>query len=125
VARGKYLRLVAARTEPSPAFLGEVDRRFAKEEFTLRAPLRPRNTEGKGFGLRERVERKKRAAEFLKALPLLNCGLCGAPTCKSHAEDAAAGRDQIGECVFLSKDRIDALRDIYIRRGPERERRAR
>ncbi len=125
VARSKYLRLVAARSEPRPAFLSEVDRRFAQEEFALRAPLRPRNTEGKGVGLRERVERKKRAAELLRALPLLNCGLCGAPTCKSHAEDAAAGRDQIGECVFLSKDRIDALRDIYIRRRPEHDRRAR
>ena len=125
VARSKYLRLVAALSEPKPAFLSEVDRRFAQEDFALRAPLRPRNTEGKSVGLRDKVEQKKRAAELLRVLPLLNCGLCGAPTCKSHAEDAAAGRDQIGECVFLSKDRIDGLRDIYIRRRPEHDRRAR
>src|SRR4030042_982061 len=75
VARSKNLRLVAGRSEPSPEFLGEVDRRFAAEDFSLRAPLPPRNTAGKDVDLRERVERKKRAAGLLKALPLLNCGL--------------------------------------------------
>lgn len=117
VARGKYLRLVAARAEPSPEFLGEVERRFAVEDFALRAPLKPRNTEGKDVDLRQRVERKKKSSEYLKALPLLNCGLCGAPTCRSHAEDAAMGRDDIRECVFLSPDRIDVLRDVYRRGG--------
>jgi len=117
IARSKYLRLVAARTDPSPEFLGEVDRRFAEEDFALRAPLKPRNTEGKDVDLRQRVERKKKASEYLKALPLLNCGLCGAPTCRSHADDAAMGRDDIRECVFLSPDRIDVLRDVYRRGG--------
>jgi Na+-translocating ferredoxin:NAD+ oxidoreductase RNF subunit RnfB len=124
VARSKYLRLVAARSEPLPEFLSEVERRFASEDFALRAPLKPRNTEGKDLDLRERVERKKKASEYLKALPSLNCGLCGAPTCRSHAEDAAMGRDDIGECVFLSPDRIRVLREIYKKRPPEPDRRA-
>jgi Na+-translocating ferredoxin:NAD+ oxidoreductase RNF subunit RnfB len=125
VARSKNLRLVAGRSGPSPAFLEEVERRFATEDFSLRAPLKPRNIEGKDVALRERVERKKQAAEFLKALPQLDCGLCGAPTCRSHAEDAARGRDEIGGCVFLSQDRIQALREIYRKRRPEPDRRAR
>ena len=124
VARSKNLRLVAARSAPSPELIEEVERRYAAEDFALRAPIRPRNTEGKDISLRERVERKKRAAELLKALPRLNCGLCGAPTCRSHAEDAAAGRDDIGECVFLSPERIRVLRDIYRDRRPAPERRA-
>lgn len=126
VARSKNLRLIAGRSGPSPEFLAEVDRRFAHEDFSLRAPLKPRNAEGKEVDLRERVERKKRAAELLKALPLLNCGLCGAPTCRNHAEDAALSRDEIGECVLLSQDRLQALREIYIKkRRSETGRRAR
>ena len=125
VARSKNLRLVSSRSEPTVEFEREVNRRFAEEDFSLRAPLKPRNTEGKDVDLRERVERKKRAAELLKALPMLNCGLCGAPTCRIHAEDAALGRDEIGECVFLSQDRIHTLRDIYRKRRPEPDRRAR
>ena len=118
VARGKYLRLVVARSEPSAEFQAEIERRFAAEDFALRAPLKPRNIEGKDLDLRERVERKKRANEYLKALPMLNCGLCGAPTCRCHAEDAAMGRDKLGECVFLSQERIHALREIYGKRRP-------
>jgi Na+-translocating ferredoxin:NAD+ oxidoreductase RNF subunit RnfB len=124
VARTKNLRLVSSRSEPAPEFQREVERRYAEEDFALRAPLKPRNTEGKDIDLRERVERKKKAAELLKALPMLNCGLCGAPTCRSHAEDAASGRYEIGECVFFSQDRIHALRDIYHKRRPKPDRRA-
>jgi iron only hydrogenase large subunit-like protein len=125
VARSKNLRLVAGRSKLSPELQREVERRFAYEDFSLRAPLRPRNTEDKDVDLRERVKRKKKAVEYLKALPMLNCGLCGAPTCRSHAEDAALGRDEIEECVFLSHDRIRNLREIYRKRRPEPDRRVR
>jgi len=57
--------------------------------------------------------RRRRADELLKGLPLLNCGLCGAPTCKIHAEDVAAGRTDVGDCVFLSRERIEVLRKVY------------
>jgi Na+-translocating ferredoxin:NAD+ oxidoreductase RNF subunit RnfB len=110
VARSKNLRLISDMKDPSPIFQKEVERRFATEDFSLRAPLEPRNIEGRALDLRERVKRRKRAEELLKALPLLNCGLCGAPTCRTHAEDVAFSRAEINECVFLSHDRIDALR---------------
>ncbi|MFO7733501.1 MAG: [Fe-Fe] hydrogenase large subunit C-terminal domain-containing protein [Candidatus Aminicenantes bacterium] len=115
VARTRNLRLISGLARPSPALGNEIARRFAEEDFSLRAPIRPRDTEGRSADLRDRVARKKRAAELLKALPGLNCGLCGAPSCKSHAEDASLSRADIRECVFLSKDRIDVLRGIYKR----------
>lgn len=113
VARNNSLRLVSGRTKPSPEFQKEVVRRFAEEEFMLRAPLEPRNVGGKSSDLRERVRRRKQTDELLKALPQLNCGLCGAPTCRSHAEDVAFSRAEINGCVFLSRDRIEFLRKTY------------
>jgi len=113
VARSKNLHLRADMPNPGPSFEKEVERRYAAEDFSLRSPVKPRRIEGEVVDLRERVNRKKRADELLKALPLLNCGLCGAPTCKNHAEDVAAGRTEIGDCVFLSLHRIDVLRTYY------------
>jgi len=113
VARSKNLHLRADMPNPGPSFEKEVERRYAAEDFSLRSPVKPRRIEGEVVDLRERVNRKKRADELLKALPLLNCGLCGAPTCKNHAEDVAAGRTEIGDCVFLSLHRIDVLRMYY------------
>jgi len=113
VARGKNLHLSAAMPSPTDEFEREVLRRYASEDFSLRGSLKPRPLEGDGLDLRERVTRKKRGDEILKGLPLLNCGLCGAPSCRHHAEDVAASRANLSDCVFLSRDRISHLREIY------------
>lgn len=114
VARSKNLRLVANVPKSVQKFEEEVRRRFAVEDLSLRRTPKPRELEGEAVDLRERVLRKKKADDLRKALPQLNCGLCGAPTCKNHAEDVAAGRAGIGDCVFLSPERITALRSLYI-----------
>jgi Na+-translocating ferredoxin:NAD+ oxidoreductase RNF subunit RnfB len=113
VARSKNLHLRANMPKPGSSFEKEVERRYAVEDFSLRGSVKPRRIEGEVVDLRERVTRRKRADELSRALPLLNCGLCGAPTCKNHAEDVAAGRAEIGDCVFLSLHRIDILRTFY------------
>mgnify|MGYP001120456893 CR=1 FL=1 len=115
VARSKNLRLVANMPRSVQKCEEEVRRRFANENFALRRTPKPRKIEGETVDLRERVQRKKRADDLAKALPQLNCGLCGAPTCKSHAEDVAAGRADVSDCVFLSPERIIQLRALYIR----------
>jgi iron only hydrogenase large subunit-like protein len=117
VARSKDLHLKANMPNPTPEFKKEVARRYATEDLTMRSSIKPRSFARDVGDLRERVMRKKRADELQKALPLLNCGLCGAPSCKDHAEDVASGRAQISDCVFLSKRRIDQLRRVY-KKGP-------
>ena len=49
-------------------------------------------------------------------LPGLDCGLCGAPSCRVLAHDVTTGHATKGDCVFLSKRRIDELRRIYRRK---------
>jgi Na+-translocating ferredoxin:NAD+ oxidoreductase RNF subunit RnfB len=113
VARTRNLRLISDLARPSQALGDEIARRLSEEDFSLRAPILPRNVEGRDVDLRDRVARKKRADALLKALPGLNCGLCGAPSCRNHAEDVSLDRAGTVECVFLSRDRIDDLRTIY------------
>jgi ArsR family metal-binding transcriptional regulator len=103
--------------KPPLEFEKEVTRRYASEDFSLRGPVKPRSMAKDVVDLRERVMRRKRAEDILKGLPLLNCGLCGAPSCKDHADDVAQTRAEVSACVFLSKARIDQLRKIY-KKGP-------
>jgi len=117
VARSKALHLKANMPEPTPEFEKEVARRYASEDFAMRSSIKPRSFARDVVDLRERVMRRKRAEEIQRGLPLLDCGLCGAPSCKDHAEDVAAATAQISDCVFLSKARIDLLRKIY-KKGP-------
>lgn len=115
LARNKYLRFSDTLQKPSSAFEREIERRYAGENFSLRRPLKPRQIEREDVDLRERISRRKTADELLKGLPLLNCGLCGAPTCRNHAEDVAGFRAELRECIFLSQERINELRKIYKR----------
>jgi len=112
-ARDKSLHLISSASQRPEAFTREVERRFAVEDLCLRKPLRPRAIEGETIDLFERVRRRKKTEALLKTLPQLNCGLCGAPSCRSQAEDVAAGRSDPGDCVFLSPERIEKLRQFY------------
>jgi iron only hydrogenase large subunit-like protein len=116
IARSKNLRLIGMAQKYDPEFEKEVDRRYVIENLRMRAPIHPRIIEGETIDLRERVLRKKRTDELFRSLPLLNCGLCGAPTCKNHAEDVTAGRAEVHDCIFLSRDRIDILRETYLKK---------
>jgi hypothetical protein len=114
VSRNKKMHLIATMPKPTPEFEREVERRYREEDFSLRGPLKPREITRRKIDLQEQINRRKRVNEIAKLLPQLNCGLCGAPTCKDLAEDASAGQGRIGDCVFLSPNRIDFLKTIYL-----------
>lgn len=44
--------------------------------------------------------------EMQKILPNLDCGTCGAPTCKSFAEDVVKGYAKINDCVFMLQKQL-------------------
>jgi len=96
----------------------EVDRRYLTEEFQLEHRIRPRPLQGRTGSLKERVQTLKQEEATLASLPGLNCGLCGAPTCKELARDVSLGDAKKQDCVLLSKDRLRELQRAYLRRTP-------
>ena len=42
-------------------------------------------------------------------LPEIDCGSCGAPTCRAFAEDVAACECELDECVIRMRERFHAL----------------
>ncbi len=45
--------------------------------------------------------------EIQKRLPGLDCGTCGAPSCKALAEDVVKGYASINDCMFLLRKQFD------------------
>ncbi|HAK00544.1 MAG TPA: ferredoxin [Bacteroidales bacterium] len=41
--------------------------------------------------------------EIMKTLPYVDCGLCGAPTCRALAQDIVQGKAKITNCIFIQK----------------------
>ena len=46
---------------------------------------------------------------LLEELPKLDCGSCGAPTCKTFAEDVVKGIARREDCIYLMRDEYKEL----------------
>jgi NAD-dependent dihydropyrimidine dehydrogenase PreA subunit len=114
VTLSKLRTLINQLPETDPQTEAEVARRLPREHFFLDRPLRPRPVKGMTGGLRERVIIMEKAEEILNSLPGLDCGLCGAPTCKTLARDVSVGDAVRKDCVFYSKERLRQLQKEHI-----------
>jgi iron only hydrogenase large subunit-like protein/anti-sigma regulatory factor (Ser/Thr protein kinase) len=67
-------------------------------------------------------EKLRRLREIEGELPGLDCGACGAPTCRALAEDIVLGRGSAWDCTFKLRGRLEELalevRDLATRRPP-------
>ena len=45
------------------------------------------------------------------SLPGLDCGSCGAPSCKALAEDVVRGFASVDDCVFKFRENVASLMD--------------
>lgn len=115
LSQAKLQSLAMELPQTDPQTEAEVARRYPDEDFSLERVPEPRTTVVVG-DLRERVRRLKEAEQIVSTLPGLDCGLCGTPSCRVLAHDVTSGHASKGDCVFLSKRRIDELRSTYRRK---------
>ena len=45
--------------------------------------------------------------------PGLDCGACGAPSCRALAEDVVKGLARESDCVFVLREEIQQMADIF------------
>lgn len=62
------------------------------------------NRLGRSFG--ESMRLMVRIQEIRESLPGIDCGSCGAPTCRAFAEDVVRGKADIDDCIIAYKDLI-------------------
>ena len=114
VSLAKIHRLQAELADQDPKLVAEVERRYPTEDFTLKGQVRPRTTERSPADLKERVRRIKTEEALRTALPGVDCGLCGSPTCKAFANDVAGGHADRKDCILFSDKRVEELRRTYL-----------
>lgn len=68
------------------------------------------------FSLNSDMERALQMMEDIetlyKELPKIDCGSCGAPTCRCFAEDVVKKDANVEECVFMLRKRIKDLSEV-------------
>ncbi|MDR1131683.1 MAG: 4Fe-4S dicluster domain-containing protein [Oscillospiraceae bacterium] len=63
---------------------------------------------GQSLGMMRRIE------EIWSRLYGLDCGSCGAPSCRALAEDIVLGYSTEDACIYLLKDKVDAVRSSML-----------
>lgn len=48
---------------------------------------------------------------ILAELPALDCGSCGAPTCRAFAEDVVKGEADMNECIFRMREQLKLMKE--------------
>ena len=57
----------------------------------------------------EAMERMTQAQGIAESLPGLDCGSCGAPSCRALAEDIVLGQAKESDCIFKMRERIQSI----------------
>ena len=82
----------------------EVDR--LREYLSCDVQLPPNPIKPLGRDAVDAIKKIKERESLVESLPRIDCGACGAPTCKAFAEDVIQGRAEILDCVFKLQDKV-------------------
>ncbi|MCK4942629.1 MAG: 4Fe-4S binding protein [Candidatus Aminicenantes bacterium] len=70
--------------------------------YMLEHPILPRFTWVSEKDIAASIKKMRQKERILVKLPQKDCGICGAPTCETFAEDCARGEADLTDCVFFS-----------------------
>jgi iron only hydrogenase large subunit-like protein len=82
----------------------EVDR--LREYLSCDVQLPPHPIKPLGRDAVDAIKKIKERESLMESLPRIDCGACGAPTCRAFAEDVIQGRAEILDCVFKLQDKV-------------------
>jgi hypothetical protein len=106
MARSKILSL-AARFGSAPAQDREKIRElYQRNYFSLPGKIPSRAFAPLDHEISRAIEKRKRIQETFEALPQIDCGACGAPTCLSFAEDVVLERAPREDCVVVTARQV-------------------
>ncbi|KAB3534458.1 4Fe-4S dicluster domain-containing protein [Alkaliphilus pronyensis] len=75
-------------------------------EYQLTESLKPIQVSTLADNLSEAIKKMEQIEKVLPTLPNIDCGACGAPRCRSLAEDIVLGYAGIEDCIVLLKKHI-------------------
>ena len=108
LAKIKVLKLMQQLGMKCNISADEVERMRAHLSCDRDLSTHPIKPLGKDTG--DAIRKIRERESILEILPLIDCGACGAPTCKAFAEDVVQGRAEVLDCVFkLKEETIESI----------------
>ena len=106
-ARRKVRRLIKMFGEHTRVGRDMVLRLYREGYFDLQKEVLPKPIAPLDSDPGKAIMKLKQRDEILASLPGKNCSACGAPDCKTLAEDIVLGEASIENCVFLTLEKIE------------------
>jgi iron only hydrogenase large subunit-like protein len=75
--------------------------KYKEKYYFLGHHVLPRPTRSLSTDLATSIKRMKQKEKIYLKLPKKDCGLCGAPTCETFAQDCAQGEADLTDCIFF------------------------
>ncbi len=107
VARARALRLQQSLPKRDLVDVGEMRARHARGDFRTTVPFAVRPPRPLGRDIVAAITKMQERDRIAAALPGIDCGACGAPTCATFAEDVVIGNADHAQCVFVRQHRIE------------------
>jgi iron only hydrogenase large subunit-like protein len=81
----------------------DVAQKLDEGYYFFENPILPRPTKYFDTDLVTSIKRIRESERIYMRLPQIDCGCCGAPTCKAFAEDVVRGDAELTDCILLAQ----------------------
>ncbi len=106
IAKSRLMKL----RKYSPISCNHLGNRVLPTELLCTSPVEPCDDVMKlADNVTEAMARMNRMKELLKVFPGLDCGTCGAPSCRALAEDIVKGYTTEHDCVFRAREELQEI----------------
>jgi iron only hydrogenase large subunit-like protein len=95
-------KLQAKYSQPLQINEEDFKKRYTAGDFFFEGHVLPRPIKFFDTDLETSIKRMKEKERIYQKLPQIDCGCCGAPTCKAFAEDVVKGDAKVTNCIFFS-----------------------
>ena len=69
--------------------------------------IEPRSIDKLDEDLSAAMKKMELKQDYIRLLPGIDCGACGAPDCQTLAEDIVQGREDLSACVFIQQKMVE------------------
>ncbi|MBM4176613.1 MAG: ferredoxin [Ignavibacteria bacterium] len=109
IARGKVLKIVekyGSQPCQEREYIRELYRRnfFSQLGKISASPIKPLDDD-----ISKAIQKMKQKQKILDMLPKIDCGICGAPTCETFADDVIKGLTCADECIILTVKKFESM----------------
>ncbi len=99
------MKTTKINTQPDTSAGNINEYRSYLEKRIVLQEVKPRSMLSLDENMEEAMRKLELSSQALSILPLVDCGICGSPSCQAFATDIAQGEAELQQCIFIQKDK--------------------